>query len=532
MEILNGSDGFYKNLGALLTSTLKSTTTYTRVFQGVPISIYEDGTIEVAPITKALNSRNKTNRREPVSDFTHYSRSRRAKEIEETLMRTSPGFQPIVRRPSPLGGMHRICVCPEILIDYLSYCDVEFQLKFIAWIVTLISQRSVSLDTPTSLQDVRARLDRDMEDLRTQLDRKNSEIASISSDLESAKQARTRAEDDLVALQRAHKRLKLTRDFPKFPVGPAFYVATKSLTDTSETKIGVTTNMNTRLATYRTSHRAFMVHAVLYLKDNKELEKAVIDHFRVREGSIDGEWIRHDPDTVMEKVNAVCVLNDIKVDARHASGSDLIWSYEKAIIQLYPTPAPASPPPTMISPMYPTPPPVPTSQPLTIPTMIPSPRVIAPMWWGPANPVRFMAPAPTPVAVSKARAVQMALDSDMLARFVWVSPKSIREFVHCWYVETLPGSPSFAQMEASKIRKGAWRNCSNARRREFQKMDGLRREFERRLALVKSDDCIETRRGLVVTDMETEMHRESGTYEGFRDSFENANRTKTIPLIQ
>ena len=103
----------------------------------------------------------------------------------------------------------------------------------------------------------------------------NEKIQSMQKTIETVVNENLKINSTYSHLAELHDQIRMKRNYHKFKKGNCLYIITDRWREKDYLKIGYTDNINTRLQTYRTSMPDVKIEFLLYLTENKFLEKCL-----------------------------------------------------------------------------------------------------------------------------------------------------------------------------------------------------------------------------------------------------------------
>ena len=169
------------------------------------------------------------------------------------------------------GGDHSGTWChPQITIHAAQWISPQFAVQVTKWVYELATTGQVTLDQETAQAELDDSWKIKCQDLETQLKIKSTENHQIS---------------------RKYERLKERRTWYKFKVDQCFYITLNLNQKTSDFKFGITENINSRLATYRTNAPYTKLLYLVYVGQHELLEKLIKWEYKINIQPVDHEFL-------------------------------------------------------------------------------------------------------------------------------------------------------------------------------------------------------------------------------------------------
>ena len=150
---------------------------------------------------------------------------------------------------------------PQVAINVAQWISPEFDVKVSKWIFELMLTGSVTLGQEKSNKELEEKF--------------NQKIQSMQKTIETVVNENLKIKSTYSHLAELNDKLRIKRNYHKFKKGNCLYIITDQWREKDYLKIGYTDNINTRLQTYRTSMPDVKIEFLLYLTENKFLEKCL-----------------------------------------------------------------------------------------------------------------------------------------------------------------------------------------------------------------------------------------------------------------
>lgn len=193
---------FYDNLASALSAALKADTD--GVFNQVQVAVRaSDGYINMSQLAAAGGT-----------DCAQYLRNKKTQRLLSELkgqfsVCEKTESEPITRCGTNHGGAN-YWAHPMVIIDFAAWMSTSLHMQVIAWIVTLLSTGTVSLEDHVTATTAIQQLDTELQALRTSVGAKEQEIAELRVELNSK---------DIEL-----NKYKMRRHRPQLPKGTGLYV--------------------------------------------------------------------------------------------------------------------------------------------------------------------------------------------------------------------------------------------------------------------------------------------------------------------
>jgi hypothetical protein len=232
--------------------------------QGINI-IYrkEDGYINLSQLCKAGGK-----------EFSEWKRSKKSKEFLVQLEKTLNEGENVKKKVSleiSRGTLIKYNAGsnteranwghPQVAINVAQWISPEFDVKVSKWIFELMLTGSVTLGQEKSNKEREEKF--------------NQKIQSMQKTIETVVNENLKIKSTYSHLAELHDQIRMKRNYHKFKKGNCLYIITDRWREKEYLKIGYTDNINTRLQTYRTSMPDVKIDFLLYLTENKFLEKCL-----------------------------------------------------------------------------------------------------------------------------------------------------------------------------------------------------------------------------------------------------------------
>ena len=188
-------------------------------------------------------------------------------------------------------------VHPEVAIDIAQWISPKFRVRVNRWIYELAVTGQVKLGEEKSQHE----LDSIWKNKCIQLEEENSQLQLNLKNFEKK----------FFNLNCNHERLKERRIWAKFKIDNCFYIVYNMNQKTLDFKFGITSDINARLADYRTIAPYTKLMYLLYIKEHKFLEDAIKIYYKANINPANHEFIiNQDYKNIVNKVeDIVKILN-------------------------------------------------------------------------------------------------------------------------------------------------------------------------------------------------------------------------------
>jgi hypothetical protein len=149
----------------------------------------------------------------------------------------------------------------DIAIQIAQWVDPYFALQVSRWTRELLLFGKVELGQEKSKKELEEKF--------------NEKIQSLQQTIETVVNENLKIKSTYSHLAELNDKLRMKRNYHKFKKGNCLYIITDQWREKDYLKIGYTDNINTRLQTYRTSMPDVKIEFLLYLTENKVLEKCL-----------------------------------------------------------------------------------------------------------------------------------------------------------------------------------------------------------------------------------------------------------------
>ena len=232
--------------------------------QGINI-IYrkEDGYINLSQLCKAGGK-----------EFSEWKRSKKSKEFLVQLEKTLNEGENVKKKVSLEISRDTLIKYnagsnteranwghPQVAINVAQWISPEFDVKVSKWIFELMLTGSVTLGQEKSSKELEEKF--------------QQKIQSLQQTIENVVNENLKIKSTYSHLAELNDKLRMKRNYHKFKKGNCLYIITDRWREKDYLKIGYTDNINTRLQTYRTSMPDVKIEFLVYLTENKVLEKCL-----------------------------------------------------------------------------------------------------------------------------------------------------------------------------------------------------------------------------------------------------------------
>jgi hypothetical protein len=214
------------------------------------IPMREDGMVNATMLCKAHGKKL----------LADYNRNKQTKEYLEELSINMgiPIIELFVTTQGKYGGtwVHR-----KVAIHLAQWLSPSFAVQVSNWLDELFITGKVELGQEKSNKELEEKF--------------NQTIQSLQQTIETVVNENLKIKSTYSHLAELNDKLRMKRNYHKFKKGNCLYIITDRWREKDYLKIGYTDNINTRLQTYRTSMPDVKIEFLLYLTENKVLEKCL-----------------------------------------------------------------------------------------------------------------------------------------------------------------------------------------------------------------------------------------------------------------
>ena len=150
---------------------------------------------------------------------------------------------------------------PDLAIQLAQWISPSFALQVSRWTRELLLFGSVTLGQEKSNKELEEKF--------------QQKIQSLQQTIETVVNENLKIKSTYSHLAELHDQIRMKRNYHKFKKGNCLYIITDQWREKEYLKIGYTDNINTRLQTYRTSMPDVKIEFLLYVTENKILEKCL-----------------------------------------------------------------------------------------------------------------------------------------------------------------------------------------------------------------------------------------------------------------
>jgi len=186
----------------------------------------------------------------------------RSKEFIEVLKNSFPQIEGMELITSKIGENHTgTWVHKKIGYHLAQWLSPNFAVQVSNWLDELFITGKVELGQEKSNKELEEKF--------------NQTIQSLQQTIETVVNENLKIKSTYSHLAELNDKLRMKRNYHKFKKGNCLYIITDRWREKDYLKIGYTDNINTRLQTYRTSMPDVKIEFLLYLTENKVLEKCL-----------------------------------------------------------------------------------------------------------------------------------------------------------------------------------------------------------------------------------------------------------------
>ena len=215
----------------------------------INIPVSKDGYVNCTKLCQAGNKR-----------IDNWNRLKQSKELIEAYSKL-PHFRGSLILRSIEGKNGGTYYPIDISIQIAQWLSPSFALQVSRWTRELLLFGSVTLGQEKSNKELEEKF--------------NQKIQSLQKTIETVVNENLKIKSTYSHLAELHDQIRMKRNYHKFKKGNCLYIITDRWREKDYLKIGYTDNINTRLQTYRTSMPDVKINFLLYLTENKFLEKCL-----------------------------------------------------------------------------------------------------------------------------------------------------------------------------------------------------------------------------------------------------------------
>jgi hypothetical protein len=215
----------------------------------INIPVSKDGYVNCTKLCQAGNKR-----------IDNWNRLKQSKELIEAYSKL-PHFRGSLILRAVEGKNGGSYYPMDIAIQIAQWINPYFALQVSRWTRELLLFGKVELGQEKSNKELEEKF--------------NEKIQSLQKTIETVVNENLKIKSTYSHLAELNDKLRMKRNYHKFKKGNCLYIITDRWREKDYLKIGYTDNINTRLQTYRTSMPDVKIEFLLYLTENKILEKCL-----------------------------------------------------------------------------------------------------------------------------------------------------------------------------------------------------------------------------------------------------------------
>ena len=194
--------------------------------------------------------------------FNTYFRRKKTKEfLEEFSEETQICGGSLIKYNGAHGSERATWVHPQIAINIAQWVSPSFDIKVSRWVYELML-----------FGDVKLGQERSNKELETKLKESNNMIEILNEKLSTMS-------IEYKKLKKTHRGLLKHKSVHYFKKGKCFYIISNTQENSQRVKIGISTDINTRLRTHRTAIPYIKLHYLVFLNEYDLLEKIMKSHY-------------------------------------------------------------------------------------------------------------------------------------------------------------------------------------------------------------------------------------------------------------
>jgi hypothetical protein len=214
------------------------------------ISRKEDGYINVTELCKSSNKL-----------FSNWKQNKTSEGVIKEFISVLGIPRTEIIKVKQGGSNQGTYVHPQLAIVIAQWVSPEVAVRVSKWIFELMITGYVTLGQEKTNNELNEIYNKKIQSLQTTIETVVNENLTIKSTYSH--------------LAELHDQLRMKRNYHKFKKGNCIYIITDQWREKDYLKIGYTDNINARLRTYRTSMPDVKIEFLLYLTENKVLEKCL-----------------------------------------------------------------------------------------------------------------------------------------------------------------------------------------------------------------------------------------------------------------
>ena len=214
------------------------------------ISRKEDGYINVTELCKSSNKL-----------FSNWKQNKTSEGVIKEFISVLGIPRTEIIKVKQGGSNQGTYVHPQLAIVIAQWVSPEVAVRVSKWIFELMITGYVTLGQEKTNNELNEIYNKKIQSLQTTIETVVNENLTIKSTYSH--------------LAELHDQLRMKRNYHKFKKGNCIYIITDRWREKDYLKIGYTDNINARLRTYRTSMPDVKIEFLLYLTENKVLEKCL-----------------------------------------------------------------------------------------------------------------------------------------------------------------------------------------------------------------------------------------------------------------
>ena len=189
----------------------------------------------------------------------------RRKKTKEFLQEFAPTVQictvKLIKHENGKNGERHVWVHPQVAINIAQWISASFDVKVSRWIYELML-----------FGDVKLGQERSNEELETKLKQSNNMIEILNEKLSTISIKYKK-------LKKTHRGLLKHKSIHYFKKEKCFYIISNTQENSQRLKIGISTDINTRLKNHRTAMPYLKLHYLVFLNEYDLLEKIMKSHY-------------------------------------------------------------------------------------------------------------------------------------------------------------------------------------------------------------------------------------------------------------